>query len=517
MFTYSYDTEYGGLIIDRKEGIENREPRPVYADEMDYLGLDKYFEYDRQLYAPYMWNVRNNLMYRGFHLATMRGGDYFNPPKLIVNETLLLHRGDELYPVDLDVMIDKNQQQVQILEDITVGKTRDIYNEFKGKVDFFKVAFSGGKDSVTLLDIVEKAIPERDYYVVFSDTTMEYPETYDVIAEIQQKCESEGVKFITAKSHIHSLDSWREFGPPSRKLRWCHMVHKIVPSTLLVRELSGKTNAIYLDFVGVRLYESSRRKHYEYLCYDKKQKGQYSFNTLLEWTSAEVWSYIFANNLIVHPAYKKGHARVGCIVCPMCEGRKNNVKRVQYPGLFNDYMNIVTSMYEDKTDDFFNTTRWGGRCSGHVLQGNESFIDERLKDRVLTIDVRRVNTNWKTWMKTVGPLYETADGYIVEYEGKPYSFKVDQTDNGYFVTTTTSVIPSLFTKNFRIAFRKAAYCIGCKTCEANCSKGILKFVNGKPVISGDCNGCHKCNEINSGCVRYDSLKRPKKRRNRNDE
>jgi 3'-phosphoadenosine 5'-phosphosulfate sulfotransferase (PAPS reductase)/FAD synthetase len=66
-----------------------------------------------------------------------------------------------------------------------------------------------------------------------------------------------------------------------------------------------KKHYIGLDYVGVRAQESIARSEYEYENYGKKQKGQYSHNSILEWTSAEVWLYMFANNLLINETYKK--------------------------------------------------------------------------------------------------------------------------------------------------------------------------------------------------------------------
>lgn len=70
-----------------------------------------------------------------------------------------------------------------------------------------------------------------------------------------------------------------------------------------------------MDFVGVRAHESLARSRYEYENFGKKQKGQYSFNPILEWTSAEIWLYIFSNNIYINEAYKKEILeRVACSV-----------------------------------------------------------------------------------------------------------------------------------------------------------------------------------------------------------
>ena len=75
-----------------------------------------------------------------------------------------------------------------------------------------------------------------------------------------------------------------------------------------MREITGKNDYVGMDFVGVRRHESLARSKYDYENYGEKQKGQYSFNAILDWTSAEIWLYIFSNNLNINKAYKKGNS-----------------------------------------------------------------------------------------------------------------------------------------------------------------------------------------------------------------
>ena len=70
-----------------------------------------------------------------------------------------------------------------------------------------------------------------------------------------------------------------------------------------MREITGKDDYIGMDFVGVRAHESVNRSKYEYENFGKKQKGQYSYNPILEWTSAEVWLYIFMNKVLINETY----------------------------------------------------------------------------------------------------------------------------------------------------------------------------------------------------------------------
>ena len=126
------------------------------------------------------------------------------------------------------------------------------------------------------------------FVVVFGDTGMEFPDTYAAVEKEMQACEENETPFFVASSHFDPHESWKIFGPPARVLRWCCSVHKSTPQTLKLREITGKNDYVGMDFVGVRKHESVARSEYQYENYGRKQKGQYSFNAILEWTSAEV-------------------------------------------------------------------------------------------------------------------------------------------------------------------------------------------------------------------------------------
>ena len=138
----------------------------------------------------------------------------------------------------------------------------------------FYVSFSGGKDSIVMLDLVSQALPHDDFKVVFGDTGMEFPDTYQCVREIKERCAAAGIEFLTSKAPFDPSDSWREFGPPAVVLRWCSAVHKTAPQILLLRKISGKANFSGMSFTGVRHAESARRSHNDPVAKGMKHRGQ---------------------------------------------------------------------------------------------------------------------------------------------------------------------------------------------------------------------------------------------------
>lgn len=505
MYSYTYDIKTGGILLNSSPTGFSKEPRPVYAPELDVLGFDKYWEYDKQTDSPYMWAEANNYYYRGTLVAKLKGGSIYAAPEIIIpnaedgNPVKPEPNGVSLRPVDIKAMIEANQEMLEIIEQTTVKKILAVYTKRKDKMDCFHVAFSGGKDSCVLLDLVKKALPKGSFVVVFGDTGMEFPDTYEIIRKTQQQCNKEEIPFYIAKSHLNPMDSWRLFGPPSRVLRWCCSVHKSTPQTLKLREITGKNDYKGLSFVGVRAQESATRAEYEYENYGKKVKGQYDFYPILEWTSAEVFLYAFANSLFINEAYKKGNPRAGCLVCPLSGGLSDYMRRVTYPEAVAEYLDIIRntsdkSFTDSRFWDFLNRGAWKSRADGRFVAGTIKKYHEETKDGKTQITLKNPSSNWKEWIKTLN-----------------WDIPIDiQQTNGKETITISEMYlksnPSLG-KIFRQVFRKAAYCLTCSVCAANCRNGCIAFNNGTVQIE-DCRHCLDCHNLPGGCLLYDSLKIP---------
>lgn len=519
MYSYTFDPETGGIILNSTPTLFSKEPRPVYAEEMDTLGFDKFWDYKKQNEIPYMWAESTLYWYRGVLLAKIKGGDLYNAPEVQPtrdeNGVVVYSKseGFQLQPVDIEAMCARNKDLLNTIEDSTVKKIVKEYEKFKNKLDVFHVAFSGGKDSAVLLDLVNKALPKGSFIVIFGDTGMEFPDTYKAVDLTKKQCEENEIAFYVARSRFDPEDSWRLFGPPARVLRWCCSVHKSTPQTIKMREITGKDNYIGMDFVGVRSHESFARSKYQYENFGKKQRGQYSFNPILEWTSAEIWLYIFTNDLYINNAYKKGNARAGCLFCPMGGGISDFFRRSSYMMEIDEYINYIRESYSSsdpqKIETYITNGGWGARKNGRDLKNNKFRCIENITKGFITITISNPTTDWKEWIKTLGMLTETDNGYSISFENTEIEFSIKNTDNGYVVSIPEklSVENPKFTRLFKQVFRKAAYCAACRVCETNCRNGCISFFNGKVNIT-NCIHCYQCHTIDSGCLLFHSLRHP---------
>lgn len=515
MYSYEWDIKTGGLLLNSSPLPFSKEPRPVYYKELDILGFDKYWNYDKNDAYPYMWAEANNYWYRGKLVAKTKGGSLYSAPELLIVEEPEPENAPLRF-VDVPGMVDKNKGLIEKLTQDTIKKVFNTYARFKDKVDVFYVAFSGGKDSIVTLDIVQRALPHNSFKVLFGDTGMEFPDTYDTVGIIEKECHHQGIEFIRAKSDLNPHCTWKQFGSPSKVTRWCCSVHKTSPQILALRNNLGKIDFTGMAFVGVRASESASRSEYDYISLGEKHKGQYSCNPILEWNAAELYLYVYSENLHLNEAYKKGNNRAGCLVCPNVSEKNAYFRRTCYPKEVDEYMNIIADLYkesiptEEKMKEFLENTGWKARMNGRDVSIDIGCTELMSGDKYI-LKVRKPKNDWREWIKTIGVLLNESSPYRIDFRRNEYSFEVIELADGYEVVLDKYLAKTapLFVKLLKNVFHKAACCIGCHECEADCQKGCITMINGKVKISENCVRCSQCHKVDRGCLIYKSLEMPK--------
>lgn len=516
MYSYSWDIETGGFLLNSTPMQFSKEPRPVYSRELDILGFDKYWNYDKDDSVPLMWAEANNYIYKGRLVAQIKGGTFFTAPVIKLIESPE-PEGVKLSPVNIDLMVSKNEKLFEAFVSDTIKGAYNTYLSYKKKVDIFHVSYSGGKDSEVALDIVQRALPHDSFVVIFGDTGMEFPDTYKSVEIAKAKCKKEGIRFYVAKSHLKPIDSWKKFGPPAATIRWCCSVHKTTPQLLLIKDIVGKNAVTEMAFVGVRADESVRRSGYDYISYGTKHKGQYSCNPILTWSSAEVYLYIYANKLHLNEAYKRGNTRAGCLVCPMSANRNDYLNNLCYNESTQPLLDIIHDLdvadkgKEDRIRSYIENNGWKARKNGRDLSIAPKDYDESILGSNLVITFKDANNDWFQWLKTVGTyvIDESKGKVTIDTSDGQYYVDVVKLQEGYLrISTYNDNTPSrtLFLKKLRIVCRKSHYCVSCHVCMANCKYGNLHFdEKGKLTISDKCIKCGKCLDIDTGCYVYKSL------------
>lgn len=514
MYSYDWDEETGGLLLNSAQQKMSKEPRPVYYKELDILGFDKYWNYAKDDSAPYMWAEANNYWYHGRKVASVKGGTLYTAPELVLLEEPEPD-GKPLIPVNIPLMVAKNHTILEALVQDTIKKVFNIYISYRKKVDIFYVAFSGGKDSVVALDIVQRALPHNEFKVVFGNTDMEFPTTTELVQKLSRKCSDEGIEFLEAASNMTSKESWNIFGPPARKVRWCCTVHKTAPVINMLSDkfANGKLRCVMIT--GVRGDESVSRSGYDEMSMGKKMAGQYSFHPILEWSSAEIYLYIYSQGLLLNDAYKYGFNRVGCIMCPNSSEKHEYIKRQCFPELVDEYCERITQnsakdLSGDNAKIFLETGGWKSRLSGRELKlSEEDRFQLNETSAYLKFTVNKLTPVWKTWYKTMGIIEENSGEIMLEYNSVWRKCRESEDENGGLIEienlgNSKNSIEFIFL--FKSVLAKSQYCIFCKTCVAECPHRNISMSDGKVTISDKCIKCHECLKILSGCLYYNSIR-----------
>ncbi len=516
MYQYIWDVETGGLLLTTEISKFSKEPRPVYYKELDILGFDRYWNYPKDDRAPLMWAEANNYIYKGRTVARTKGGTLYSPPEIILIEPPEPNNG-MLELVDIPAMVQKNAEIMETLTQETIQKVYNVYRDYQQKVDVFYVAFSGGKDSIVVLDIVQKTLPNNEFIVLFGDTRMEFSDTYKTVALIKDECEQRNIRFYEARSNYEPAESWRKFGPPSTVTRWCCSVHKTAPQVLLLRKILNKPNFSGMAFVGVRGDESTARSKYDFVTFEGKHKGQYSCNVVLDWSSAEIFLYIYANKLLMNEAYKKGNRRVGCLICPRAAERNDYMNHHCYYNEAEVLVDAIRFAYEktfpslERLEEFIRNGGWKARKNGRDVSITINYSERKGPSDNVEMRFSNSKTHWKEWIKTIGVLINNESPFRIFFRGEVLTFQYEETEkvNIVSVDKQTARQNPEFVKLLKNVFRKATSCVACRECQADCPYGNLEFINGQVKISDQCKRCAQCHKVEKGCLVYKSLEQPK--------
>lgn len=515
MHNYIFDAATNGLLLQAEEinPVACKEPRPVYAEEMDLLGFGRVFDYPRDTGLPLMWSEQTGYFYKGVKIAKLKSSEFVEMPEVVRLDNLF--STERLMPCNVAAMTESNRSYIEALADTAIERVRHYYEEYKDKADIVWCSFSGGKDSMVLLDIVQRALPHDAFKVFFTNTHMEYPDTYQYIDTIRKWCAERQIDFIVCESDKVPEETWREFGPPATRIRWCCSVHKTAPQMLKAREIAGKPDIRTFSFVGVRASESLTRSAYDFLCKSKKHNGEDTLNAILEWNSAEVWLYLYMRNLPINPAYAKGNKRVGCLLCPGATKRAEYITEQCYPAAYHRFYQYIKDAYDPivtttgKIDDPSPGNIWVARKNGNGLLIPCTYEDIKEGDEwVLTC--REQRTDWREWIKTIGVLQNDKSPYSIKYKSGIYTFSVSETPAAGLEVRTADLHTKeckSFIKMLKQVFRKAACCVMCRVCEADCPYGCLSMKDGRVHISDKCHHCSGCHKPLMGCHVYHSLQK----------
>lgn len=190
------------------------------------------------------------------------------------------------------------------------------------------VSYSGGKDSLATLVLVRKALGVVP--LLFADTGLEFPETYQNVTDVSGIF---GMPVVRASGADAFWEGFHKMGPPAVDFRWCCRKAKLNPVEHLIREQWGEC----LSFIGQRKYESARRMASRRVWRNPHLRSQLSAAPIHHWTALQVWLYLFREEAPYNPLYEKGLDRVGCFMCPSSDVAVLRHIRHMHPEMWREW------------------------------------------------------------------------------------------------------------------------------------------------------------------------------------
>jgi 3'-phosphoadenosine 5'-phosphosulfate sulfotransferase (PAPS reductase)/FAD synthetase len=306
------------------------------------------------------------------------------------------------HKISNEIMLEKLNYNLNDKIKYSLNLINQFYKNMDGNV---YIAYSGGKDSIVLLDLVRKCYP--DVLAVFIDTGLEFKSLKDNVKKTDNvKVLRPNISFyqvikkygypIISKEVSKNISRYRNSNNKDVKLYRKYGIRKngtigkfgVIPkkhhylidapfkiSDMCCECLKKKPIKIFekkynlKPFIGIKASDSLRRK-FNWLklgCNIFKINKEKS-HALSIWNDNDVWKYIKINKLNYPNVYDKGEHNTGCIFCLFgihLEKYPNRIQRLKYInrklyyyGLNKlnlktvlDYMNIDYSY--NKLEDFF--------------------------------------------------------------------------------------------------------------------------------------------------------------------
>ncbi len=211
----------------------------------------------------------------------------------------------------MDEVIRANAPHMKRLVRDAVNTIRGIASQKEFMDSPVYVSFSGGKDSLTTLDLTRSAV-KKPIKVFFANTGIEFPETVDFVRSF---CKENKIDLVEVEAKEAFWENLPSFGPPGKDFRWCCKVCKLAPINTVMEDCTrGGRKCLTID--GKRKFESFVRSRIAPKEENPFIPGQVSVFPIRNWRAIEVWLYLYYRRLEYNPLYDKGFERVGCWLCP---------------------------------------------------------------------------------------------------------------------------------------------------------------------------------------------------------
>jgi phosphoadenosine phosphosulfate reductase len=516
--------------------------RPVFSRERRIL---EFYE-DRDLSKAVVW--------RGSHSAYYYvDGESVRAPTIAELRETLPALQDYVDAVDHYDVLDKqiltryhramevNRSNLGVLESEAMEFTQRVQEKFGDRLNI--VSFSGGKDSTVVSDLVRRALNSQVTHV-FSDTTLEDPNTYAYIRRFRQQ--NPLIPFWKARSEKDFFSLVEQIGPPSRIMRWCCTIFKTGPINNLSQTLGEKR---VLTFYGIRQSESRSRSKYDRVGVAQDGQGnvvavdpdddhgvtvgakigqQITASPILHWSEFDVWLYILLHNLDFNDAYRWGFSRVGCWPCPLNSAWSDILTQLYFPEMSKRWreqlIHFAQKIGKPDPEEYVDDRAWTRRFGGAGMKNRFTGLDtdpcgevEHTIQIKLERQVKREDL--LEFLKPLGHVDSVrsrpalGEIYLEAHQCQEWSaLKVQAIEgtNTLRVTVLGATDPDRILSYARLQATKYQTCRRCSACAAVCPHSAITVSAEMDIYEIDetcCIGCLECvtHFGSTGCLVAKSL------------
>lgn len=207
------------------------------------------------------------------------------------------------------------------------------------------IYFSGGKESLVMYSLYERLNLKANVLTVAPG--VDFPDDTAFGMEFRKKIEAnENFNYYFYQGDGQKIiDTLNEKKVLSAKDPWCRVDFK--------KELKNiGTRDIYkgMDFVaceGSRWYENDFRRRHPKINFIQGYQHQLWIHPIAEWTSFDVWVYLFEQNIPINPVYYKGFQRTTCWMCPIVNPFHLKCSRKYYKELWDSISDCRLEAFGD--------------------------------------------------------------------------------------------------------------------------------------------------------------------------
>lgn len=381
------------------------------------------------------------------------------------------------------------------------------------------VSFSGGKDSTVTSHLVRTALSNPSIIHIFGDTTLELPETIEYIKRFKQ--ENRKTPMLTSKNDQQDFfELCKEFGPPSRMLRWCCTIFK---TGFISKRIDStfKDKKTIRTFYGIRRNESKSRNNYNREEDSPKISKQKVTSPIIDWLDYDVWLYILSTGIDFNNAYRLGYSRVGCWCCPNNSRWSQFLLSVYYPDLNNKFSKIIYdfAVKMGKTDpmEYVINGGWKARSGGTGIDRSKNVAIEfkpcATDESSFNYELNKpITEQFYEFFKPFGILNfdmgnkRLGEVFVLDFKSNEPLFKLQGrigSNNLRITILKRPIAKRTKTVEIELKFKsqitKYQLCTGCHACETACRHGAITLEKISNTVSDyiyriDSSKCVRCTE-----------------------